>query len=95
MTQSTFAQPLPQESTARASAGHDADGKVMPGKYHIFPELAPAGLWTTPKDLALLLIELQLSLQGQSNKVLDEHLVDEMLPSIPGGVYGLGLRIWQ
>jgi CubicO group peptidase (beta-lactamase class C family) len=94
MTHSTFEQPLQPGSAANASFGHGANGNVMPGNYHIFPELAPAGLWTTPNDLALLLIELQLSLQGQSNKVLNEHLVEEMIPSIEGGGYGLGFRIW-
>ena len=52
MTHSSFTQPLPQAREARAVAGHFADGRELPGRWHVFPELAAAGLWTTPSDLA-------------------------------------------
>jgi CubicO group peptidase (beta-lactamase class C family) len=52
MTDSRFAQPLPESLAARAAIGHSADGTPLEGRWHIFPELAPAGLWTTAADLA-------------------------------------------
>jgi hypothetical protein len=42
-------------------------------------EFAPSGLWTTPTDLAKLIIELQQSLEGISNKVLSKESVEFML----------------
>jgi CubicO group peptidase (beta-lactamase class C family) len=36
------------------------------GKYHVYPELAAAGLWTTPTDLASWVQAIQRSLQGEA-----------------------------
>jgi CubicO group peptidase (beta-lactamase class C family) len=52
MARSTFAQPLPPERAAGAARAHDAEGATVPGGWHVYPEQAPAGLWTTPTDLA-------------------------------------------
>jgi CubicO group peptidase (beta-lactamase class C family) len=94
MGDSTFEQPLPANRASHASAGHDANGNVLAGNYHIYPELAAAGLWTTPSDLAPFLIELRLSLRGESNKVIDQELVTELLAPAGDAGYGLGFRIW-
>jgi tetratricopeptide (TPR) repeat protein len=48
------------------------------GKLHIYPEMAAAGLWTTPTDLAKFGIEMQLSLAGKSNKVLSKESAEMM-----------------
>lgn len=60
MAQTTFAQQLPADKLSAASAAHDARGRAIPSHSHVYPELAAAGLWTTPQDLALFLIELML-----------------------------------
>lgn len=52
MTNSIFAQPLPMQLRSRAAVGHMADGAEVPGRWHTLPELAAAGLWSTPSDLA-------------------------------------------
>jgi CubicO group peptidase (beta-lactamase class C family) len=52
MTHSTFAQPLPPERARDAARAHDAAGAAVSGGWHVYPEQAPAGLWTTPTDLA-------------------------------------------
>jgi CubicO group peptidase (beta-lactamase class C family) len=79
MTNSTFDQPLPSALAAHAAAGTLADGKPVPGKWHIYPELAAAGLWTTPTDLAKFGIEIALSRNGESNRVLSEAMTRQML----------------
>jgi len=48
----------------------------------IYPEKAAAGLWTTSEDLAKLLIELQLSYIGKSNKILSKKSTKIMLKPI-------------
>jgi uncharacterized protein DUF3471 len=54
-------------------------GQALKGRYHTYPEMAAAGLWTTPTDLALLVIELQKSLAGKSNRILSKSMTAQML----------------
>src|SRR5690242_6598309 len=79
MTNSTYAQPLPDDWRPKAASGHRADGSLVAGKIHVYPEMAAAGLWTTPTDLAKFGIEVQLSYAGRSNKVLPKELIDKMV----------------
>jgi CubicO group peptidase (beta-lactamase class C family) len=81
MTDSTYEQPLPPARLAYAAAGHHRDGAVVPGKRHTYPEMAAAGLWTTPTDLAKFFLELQLALAGKSDRVSREVAVQLTTPS--------------
>ncbi len=93
MTQSTFAQPPIGIDTVLLSSGYDNDGKLIPGRYHIYPEEAPAGLWTNPTELSKFIIEMQLAYQGKSEKILNRKTTQLMLtPYINNGV-GLGIFI--
>jgi CubicO group peptidase (beta-lactamase class C family) len=83
MSDSSFEQPLPRARAGRAASGAEADGRVVAGKWRVFPEMAAAGLWTTPTDLAKLAIEVALASKGRSNKVLSESLAREMLTAQP------------
>ncbi|HEX3870531.1 MAG TPA: serine hydrolase [Pirellulales bacterium] len=64
---------------ARAATGARIDGNAVPGKWHVYPELAPDGLWTTPTDLAKFAIEIARSAHGQANHVLSQRMTQEML----------------
>jgi CubicO group peptidase (beta-lactamase class C family) len=79
MTDSTYEQPLPPARAILAATGTYSNGKQVRGKWHIYPEMAAAGLWTTPSDLARFAIEIALSKQGKSNRVLSQTTVQEML----------------
>ena len=92
MTRSTYEQPLPEELRSSAATPYKADGSPVEGGFHIYPEMAAAGLWTTPTDLARFAIEIQRSLRGDANRVLSAEMTKQML--IAGqGHYGLGLGI--
>lgn len=91
MAHSTYDQPLPKKLRKFASSGHRSSGRPVQGKYHTYPELAAAGLWTTPTDLARFAIEIQLSAAGRSNKILPQTVVADMLTAQRGGPVGLGL----
>lgn len=92
MSHSTFQQPLPVSYRDVAATPYGKDGKPIPGGAHTYPEQAAAGLWTTPSDLARLLLEIQQSSQGDANHVLDQDMTRKMLT--PGkGRWGLGLEI--
>src|SRR6266849_6029464 len=79
MRHSSYEQPLPPASAAFTAGGTYGDGKLVHGKWHVYPEMAAAGLWTTPTDLAKFAIEIALSKQGKSNKVLTQKTAEEML----------------
>jgi CubicO group peptidase (beta-lactamase class C family) len=90
MSRSTYEQPLPQNRMAEAAMPYQQDGQPVPGGPHIYPEMAPAGLWTTPSDLARYAIEVQKVLANKSNGVLSIAMVREMLK--PGkNQWGLGI----
>jgi CubicO group peptidase (beta-lactamase class C family) len=91
MTSSTYQQPLPDETRKKAATGYRNDGKAVAGKIHVYPEMAAAGLWTTPTDLAKFAIESQLSLVGKSNKVLSKEMTAKMVsPFLASEPTGLG-----
>jgi CubicO group peptidase (beta-lactamase class C family) len=93
MTRSTFEQPLPAPLDRNAARAHSRDGKAMGPKWHVYPEQAAAGLWTTPSDLARFVIEVQRSAIGQSNRVLSRAVVQEMLSPVGVGDFGVGFII--
>ena len=74
MNSSSYTQPPAKDKEKFLSTGYHGNGKEVEGKYHIYPEEAPAGLWTNPTDLSAYITETQLSLQGKSNKVLSPEM---------------------
>jgi CubicO group peptidase (beta-lactamase class C family) len=93
MTNSTYEQPLPAARQALAARAHDRDGKRMGDPWHVYPEHAAAGLWTTPTDLAKFVIEVQRSLLGQSNKVLSRSSALEMVTPVGVGPFAVGFQV--
>ncbi|HEV2668293.1 MAG TPA: serine hydrolase, partial [Blastocatellia bacterium] len=93
MTNSTYSQPLPAETRKKAASGHRGNGKTVEGKIHIYPEMAAAGLWTTPTDLAKFAIEVQLSLAGKSNKALTKEMTTKMVTPFISDNVGMGFFI--
>ncbi|HLK66638.1 MAG TPA: serine hydrolase [Bryobacteraceae bacterium] len=79
MRASTYEQPLPQNRLKEAAMPYRGDGTPVTGGPHTYPEMAAAGLWTTPSDLARYAIEVQRSLVGASNHVLSVATVRQML----------------
>jgi len=79
MKHSTYEQPLSPSRAEFAATAHDRRGEPLKGKWHVYPEMAAAGLWTTPSDLARFAIELQRSLRGESNRVLSKDMTNQML----------------
>jgi CubicO group peptidase (beta-lactamase class C family) len=92
MNESTYRQPLPDAWKGYAAHGHDSKGAEIRGGWHIYPEMAAAGLWTTPSDLARFAIELQLSKQGKANHVLSRDMANQMLSRQISDV-GLGIML--
>lgn len=57
------------------------NGAIVEGKYPIYPYPTASGLWTTPSDLATLVIELMNALKGESKIGLSASKAKEMINS--------------
>jgi CubicO group peptidase (beta-lactamase class C family) len=84
MSSSTYEQPLPDSLAPVAASGTEPDGTQVPGRWHVYPEMAAAGLWTTPTDLAKYALEITAAEQGRSTRLLSQAMAHEMLsPQFP------------
>ena len=92
MLDSTFEQPLPRSASSSAAAGHGRDGKPISGGWHNYPEMAAAGLWTTPTDLCRFALVLQTGLARERGSLLSCAMTERML-SRKSGDFGLGVAL--
>lgn len=79
MLSSSLLQP-PDE--AELALGHDGQGKSVAGGYHLYPELAAAGLWTTATDMARAVCAVLGSLDGGTDALLPPHLAKQMITPV-------------
>lgn len=93
MNNSTYNQPLTEVQLKMAATGYLPDGTMTKGKRHTYPEMAPAGLWTTATDLAKFAINIQETLKGQSEKGLSKVMTTKMLTPFVEEFIGLGIFI--
>ncbi len=100
MKNSTFLQPLSPSFEQQAAWGYSSASwyKGMP---YVYPQQAAAGLYSTPTDLALLLIDLQKCYEGKG-KLLSSVTMKKMVApvtTISKGAYleqmGLGTFLLQ
>lgn len=75
---STYQQSLPEELNTMMATGYPYKNQPIKGRYHIYPEMAAAGLWSNPTELATLLIEVQKALEGESS-LFNKETIEEML----------------
>jgi CubicO group peptidase (beta-lactamase class C family) len=93
MSRSSILDPLDPEGTASA---HDENGRAIPGRWHRYPELGAAAVWTTPSDLLRFATRLQLSYRGVSDALLPGTVTRAMVTrqrptDVAGQSIGLGL----
>ncbi len=91
MKESFFTQPPPPGTKDLAVAY--VNGQHADGDYHVYPEQAAAGLWTTPADIARYVIETQLAFEGRSAKVLNRQMTQQRFTPRIDSAFGLGLFI--
>ncbi|MBB6369619.1 serine hydrolase [Chryseobacterium shigense] len=91
MKNSTFSQPLPEAQVRFAATAYNQEGIKVPGKYHIYPEQAPAGLWTTAEDLAKFIIDVQNTLSGKSSTIISQKTAEEFTTPFIDPFMGLGI----
>jgi len=90
MTGSSYTQPPDPSKSKLLATGYKADGREVEGKFHIYPEQAAAGLWTTPVDLCKYIIETMSSWNGHSEKVLTPEFTRlRLTPVLQGSAAGV------
>ena len=89
MTSSTYEQPIPAARAPEAAHAHTQDGKPIPGGWHVYPEMAPAGLWTTPTDLLKWAMAITDARAGRSTSLLSQGMTQQMLTAQKNEI-GLG-----
>ena len=93
MNNSSYNQPLTGEQLKMAATGYLPDGSMVKGKRHTYPEMAPAGLWTTATDLAKFAVNIQETLKGKSEKGLSQDMTTKMLTPFVEDFIGLGIFV--
>lgn len=98
MRSSTFENPLPVWRLPESAAGHDPLGRPIAGKRRIYPEMAAAGLWSRPADLARFAIAIQRAGRGDSSGPLSPSLAAQLLTpdtltTLGGNRWGLGVTL--
>lgn len=90
---STFEQPLPDRFADDAAVAHDWEGTPIEGSWHAYPEMAAAGLWTTPSDLVRFALEVSRSYLGEEGAYVTKSTAKDMLTPHESEDYGLGLGV--
>ncbi len=90
MKRSHFRHPIHDENAARAHTGDEA--VPVSGHDHIYPELAAAGMWTTPSDLATFALEVVDALRRDKGAHISAVTARDMLAP-QGANYALGFDI--
>jgi CubicO group peptidase (beta-lactamase class C family) len=92
MVHSTYQQPLAGAQAVQAASAHDGAGKPVAGRFHVYPEMFAAGLWTTPSDLARWASSITAAYHGEAGGPIRPETARAMLT--PGqGDWGLGIGI--
>ena len=91
MPRSTFSQAVPggypDDNMARA---YDREGSPVESGWHIYPEMAAAGLWTTPTEFLTFIGALMAALDGDESRGIDPAVAQVMVIPVASD-YGLGI----
>ncbi|MBI2796677.1 MAG: beta-lactamase family protein [Gemmatimonadetes bacterium] len=94
MTRSTYENPLPMPRWSEAATGHEKLDTPVPGHFHVYPEMAAAGLWTTAADLGRWAIALARSVRGEPGGILSPAMAREMVRKQVQQKPPFGTRYW-
>lgn len=94
MKNTTMHQNGDLEFLKNVARAHDDDGSLVgPGGVPIYPQTAASGMWTTPTDMAKLMIEIQRALEGRETTVISSwvaHETTRMHTLLKAGGWGMG-----
>lgn len=92
LSHSTYRNPSGSNENNFA-CGYNFYNQCIEGNYHIMPETAAAGLWTTPTDIVRFGKELMKACDGTSNVFEYTSMMEMLKQPIPDAQTGLGLFV--
>lgn len=90
MTRSSYEQPPPEERWGELATGYRSGPTPVAGNWYVYPEMAAAGLWTTPSDLLRVAIALQEARAGVADAILSPSMTRQLFTPQLSGEVGLG-----
>jgi CubicO group peptidase (beta-lactamase class C family) len=94
MTATTMLRPDEAGFPGNAAKAHDESGEIISTGLPICPQISASGLWTTPTDMARLLIEMQKALRGKGRGVVSPAVAELVTTEIMDG-FGLGWALFE
>lgn len=92
MSRSHFQQP-PQDTNDIARGYGWMLTLFGGGRWRVLPEKAMGGLWTTPQDIARLIIAVQKAKSGEVGGPISPAIANEYLTAPYDGWQGIGIRL--
>jgi CubicO group peptidase (beta-lactamase class C family) len=92
ITLSSYEQPPPRARESEAAHAHARSGAPIAGRWHVYPEMAAAGLWTTPSDLLRWAMAIDSARAGKPGAILSKKMTQQMLTEQKYG-FGLGPEV--
>lgn len=92
MTRSGFFQPPSKLQHASFALAHDDAGRAIEGSWHVYPEHAAAGLWSTPRDLARIILAM-IAAHKSARTVFGADGLTAMLAPVDDLGYGIGIAL--
>ena len=74
MQNTTMKQPNEKGFLENVAMAHDDQGRIIKTGIPITPQVSASGMWSTPTDMAIFLIEIQKALNGQKTEVISEKV---------------------
>lgn len=91
LKRTSYENPLPSHWKNVAKAHNESGEEVaLPRGYQTMPEAAASGLWTSPSDLAQILIAVYASLEAHSDSFISKNLATQMITKVGPSKFGLG-----
>jgi CubicO group peptidase (beta-lactamase class C family) len=92
MRRSDFRQPPP--NTTNVARGYGGLRSLFfPGRWRVFPQKAAAGLWSTPQDLARMIVALQKARAGAAGGAISPPVAEAALKPQFDEWQGIGFRL--
>lgn len=87
---STYRQNLTEKQKKQIAFGYPFFNQQVESGYHIYPEMAAAGLWTNGNDLAKIMIEIQNAINSKPSFFAKETIEQMLSPQQVAKNMGIG-----
>jgi hypothetical protein len=88
-------QPNENGFLINIAKAHNENGEIIRTGIPITPQIAPSGLWSTPSDLAIFLIEMQNALRNKNNTVISYKVAKRVTAIVTSKVLGGWSLGWE